>query len=304
MKAILTTVVSLIILSACAKAPEPVGPILVTGATGRQGGAVASELIERGFTVRGLTRNTQSERARAIAAQGVQLVAGNFDDPESLDAAMSGAAGVFIVTNFWEHGFEEEIKHGRNVIDAAKRSGVKHIVFSSVGSAHLGTGIPHFDSKFEIEKYLRASDVPFTILRPVSFMENWALDDDEIEEGKIVVARAPEKKHQYVSVRDIGWFAAEAFQDRKAWAGVALDLAGDELSVAEFAKLVSETVDREIRLELISWEEYESQFGQESALMSKWFDEVGYSADISKLKRQHPDMLTLKQYFSELAEQQ
>ena len=140
--------------------------ILVTGATGRQGGAVARELLDRGYQVRGLTRNTQSSRAQALVQLGLEMVKGDYDDVASLERALDGAYGIFGVTDFWEHGFEQEVQHGKNLIDAALRSNVQHFVFSSVASANQDTGIPHFDSKWEIEKYLRASAVPYTVVRP------------------------------------------------------------------------------------------------------------------------------------------
>ncbi|MDH3362402.1 MAG: NmrA family NAD(P)-binding protein, partial [Gammaproteobacteria bacterium] len=131
--------------------------ILVTGVTGRQGGAVARELLRRGYSVRGLTRNPESQRALALTELDVELFRGDFDDAASLDAALEGADGIFAVTDFWEHGYEQEVAHGRNLVDAAVRAEISFFVFSSVASADQATNIPHFDSKWEVEKYLRES---------------------------------------------------------------------------------------------------------------------------------------------------
>ena len=98
--------------------------VLVTGVTGRQGGAVARALMENGVRVRGMTRNPSSDRAAAMASLGVELIQGDFDDSISLDTAMKSVSGVFVVTNFWEHDYDGEVRHGRNVVDAANRADV------------------------------------------------------------------------------------------------------------------------------------------------------------------------------------
>ena len=125
--------------------------ILVTGATGTQGGAVARELVKRGYSVQGLSRNPGSQRALELTELGIRVIKGDFDDAASLDAAMQDVYGVFAVTNYWEHGFEREIAHGRQLIDAAERAGVRHFVFSSVAGADSDSDLPHFDSKAQLE---------------------------------------------------------------------------------------------------------------------------------------------------------
>ena len=121
--------------------------ILVTGATGQQGGATARELLQHHYTVRAMTRNPASERAAALSKLGAQVVQGDLDDTASLEQAIQGAWGVYAVQNTWEAGVEGEEVQGKRVAEAAKRLGVQHFVYSSVGSAHRNTGIPHFDNK-------------------------------------------------------------------------------------------------------------------------------------------------------------
>ncbi|MEQ8205226.1 MAG: SDR family NAD(P)-dependent oxidoreductase, partial [Woeseia sp.] len=136
----LVGLVVLIALTACSQPEEPAGitvttPIVVvTGATGTQGGAVARELLARGYTVRALTRNPDQQAAADLRAAGAEVVQGNFDDDESLRAAMQGAYGVFAVTDFSEHGATRETEHGRALIYAAEDSHISHFVFSSVAS--------------------------------------------------------------------------------------------------------------------------------------------------------------------------
>ena len=146
--------------------------VLVVGATGKQGGAVARSLLDRGFQVRGLTRNPQKPEAQALTEQGAEVVQGDMEDRSAMDRVLDGAYGVFSVQNFWETGYDREVQQGKTVADAAKAAGVEHFVYSSVGSAHRQTDIPHFESKWEVEEHVRQIGLPYTILRPVFFMQN------------------------------------------------------------------------------------------------------------------------------------
>src|ERR687893_611114 len=136
------------------------GLIVVCGATGKQGGAVARSLLDRGFRVRGLTLNPQKPEAQALADQGAEVVQGDMEDRSDMDRVLEGAYGVFSVQNYWETGYDREVQQGKTVADATKVAGVQHYVYSSVGSAHRQTGIPHFDSKWEVEEHLRELDLP------------------------------------------------------------------------------------------------------------------------------------------------
>lgn len=275
--------------------------ILVTGVTGRQGGAVARELLRRGYAVRGLTRNPASPRARVLTELDVELFRGDFDDAASLDAALDGADGIFAVTDFWEHGYEQEVTHGRNLVDAAVRAETSFFVFSSVASADKATNIPHFDSKWEIEKYLQESGLDHAVVRPVSFMENWSLDSADVIAGRIVSAGSPERLHQYISVQDIARFVADAFDAPGRWNGVALDIAGDEISLLRICELLTGITGRPVEPQQVSWADYESLAGEEMATMSRWFEAVGYSVDVEALRERNPGMITMEDYLRSLA---
>jgi uncharacterized protein YbjT (DUF2867 family) len=149
------------------------GPILVTGATGRQGGAVIRHLLARGAQLRALTRDPTTPRARAIAGRGVETVQGDMDDADSLQKAMTGVQGVYSVQDFWTVGARREVQQGQNVADAAVAAGIEHLVFSSVGGAERNSRIDHWDSKWEIEQHIRGLGLPATMIRPASFMENY-----------------------------------------------------------------------------------------------------------------------------------
>ena len=270
--------------------------ILVTGVTGRQGGAVARALLEKGYRVRGMTRNPDSDRAKKMSELGIELVQGDFDNVASLAAAMEGVYGVFSMTNFWEHGYETEVQHGKNTVDAARQAGIGHFIYTSVANADLNTGIPHFDSKYEVEKYIHTSGLTYTILRPVSFMENWEYRKQKIQEGKIVTPFSESTRIQQISVRDIGRLATLAFDKPEDWGGESLDIAGDEFTMKQAQNLFSAVSGSPVELEQISWEHHRQMQGEEMVVMDKWINETGYSANINLVRSYLPELMTLEEY--------
>ena len=202
--------------------------ILVSGATGNQGGAVTRELLKRNYHVRGLTRNPDSKRARALAGMGVEVVKGDFEDPASLDRALAGAYGAFSMQNYWEHGYDAELRQGRNFADAAKRAGVRHFVYSTAASVDKASHIPQFKTKAIIEQYLRTIGLPHTVVRPAAFMTNFEYAREEIQSGTFTNALSPQTRRQYIAVADIGRVVAEVFDDRDRWLNRTIELAGDE----------------------------------------------------------------------------
>lgn len=270
--------------------------ILVTGATGTQGGAVARELLGRGYAVRGLTRSPDKPRAAALAKLGAEMVAGSYDDPDSLNSAMAGVHGVFAVTAWWEHGVATEIIHGRALVDAAKAAGVQHFVYTSVAGADEKTGVPHFDSKHEIEQYLAKSGLNWSVVRPVSFMDNWPGRREEFLSGRFVDPGEPDQSHQWIAAVDIAFFVAEAFDNPGAWNARALDIAGDEMTLAEFASLLAAVLDRPVRQERISWADYEAANGKELTIMHRWFDTDGYAVDVAGLLARYPQLTSAETF--------
>jgi uncharacterized protein YbjT (DUF2867 family) len=158
--------------------------ILVTGATGQQGGAAARHLLKQGWKVRAFVRDTNKLQAQALADLGAELVQGDLEDRESIDKAMAGVYGVFSFPNM-AMGLEKEIEHGKTVADAAKAADVQHFVQSSVGGVERNSGVPHFESKWQIEVYVRELGLPATFLRPVYFMENLNWKRQPILEGTL-----------------------------------------------------------------------------------------------------------------------
>jgi uncharacterized protein YbjT (DUF2867 family) len=263
--------------------------ILVTGATGKQGSAVARELLSRGHKVRAMTRKPDGEAARALAALGAEVVQGDLDDVASLERAVDGAWGVFGVQNTWEAGVEGEETQGKRLAEVAKKKGVQHYVYSSVGSAHRKTGIPHFDNKWRVEEAIRGMGLPsYTILRPVFFMENWVSPwfKPAIDDGNLAIGIKPDTKLQMVAVKDIGQYGAVAFEKHAELAGKAIDIAGDDKTGPEAAEILGRAAGKKLGFFQVPIEEVR-KFSDDFALMLEWFDRVGYDADIEGNAKQY-----------------
>ena len=270
--------------------------IVVTGATGKQGGAVARSLLDRGFQVRGLTRNPQKPEVQTLADQGAEVVQGDMEDRSAMDRALEGAYGVFSVQNYGETGYDGEVQQGKTVADAAKAAGVEHLVYSSVGSAHRQTGLSHFESKWEVEEYVRDIGLPYTILRPVFFMQNWEMMREMILGGTLAQPLDPDKPFQQVAVEDVGAFAAIAFENPDRWIGREVDLAGDEQSMTEIAETFGRVIGREVSYYQVPWDQFEEQMGEEATLNIRWINDVGYEADIAALQQEYPELTTFERY--------
>jgi uncharacterized protein YbjT (DUF2867 family) len=265
--------------------------ILITGVTGKQGGAVARALQGSGFGLRGMTRKPDSAPAVTLAGQGVEIVEGDLDDDAGLRRALAGVWGVFGVQNTWEAGVEREEVQGKRLATLAREAGVQHYVYSSVGSAHKQTGIPHFENKWRIEETVRGLGFPtHVILRPVFFMEN-LVAPFSLQGDLLTVALDPNTKVQMIAVEDIGWFGARTFTDAAALNRREIDLAGDARTMPDAAAVLTRTLGRPIRFERTPIEQVR-QYSEDTALMLEWFDRVGYSADIAGLEREFGRRLT------------
>ena len=265
--------------------------ILITGVTGNQGGAVARALQGTGFGLRGLTRMPEGERAAALARQGVDIVKGDLDNEATLRRALAGAWGVFGVQNAGEAGAEREEAQGKRLATLAREASVKHFVYTSVGSAHKRTGIPHFDNKWRIEETVRGLRFPsHVILRPVFFMENLPAPFS-LQDSTLAWALRPDTKLQMIAVDDIGWFGARAFTDAASLNGREIDLAGDVRTMPEAAEILTETLGRPIAFAQTPIEQVR-QYSKDMAVMLEWFERVGYSADIAGLEREFGRALT------------
>ena len=256
--------------------------ILITGATGHQGGATARALLARGHRVRAMTRKPDAPAAQALAAKGAEIVRGDLDDEASLRAAVAGAWGAFAVQNTWEAGVEGEEAQGKRFARVAKAGGVQHYVYASVASAQRKTGIPHFENKWRVEETVRGLGFPsWVVVRPVFFMENflggWL--KPALDQGQLPLGMRPTTKLQMIAVKDIGAYGVLAFE-RADLKGRAIDIAGDALTPVEIAAAISAASGRTITHVQVPIEEVRKGSADYAAML-EWFDAVGYDVDIA-----------------------
>jgi uncharacterized protein YbjT (DUF2867 family) len=274
--------------------------ILVSGASGQQGGAVARSLVKRGFTVRGLTRDvskkpkTQDDRIR--------WVQGDLHDAASLEPALRGAHGFYVVTTPFAGGFgrppdvDGEIRAGTVALETAKRLQTPHVVLSTIrgaGQQAQPTGVPHFDSKIKIEQVARSLDVPITFVRPTFFMENmfqaWTLQG--LRAGTVSMPVKPETKIPMVAVRDIGEIVARAFEQPGQRIGTGVELQGDEKTYPEMVELISGKLGVQARFVEMSDQAALQTIGEDLLRMYRAFDHV-VQVDVPALEREWDIQMT------------
>ncbi len=277
--------------------------VLVTGATGRQGGAVVRYMRPKGWKLRALTRNPSSYAAKQLAAQGIELAQGDLDDPGSLERASRGVYGIYSVQDFWTVGARREVRQGKNLADIAKKVGVEHLVYSSVGGAERNTGITHWETKWEVEKHIRSLQLPVTVLRPASFMETYHILEVEIGllKGKLADPISGDKPYQTIATDDIGAFVALAFERPKDFIGLELEIAGSELTNLQTAEVFSRVLNRRVKFKKLPMPIVKLFLGKEFYEMFHWFNTKGYEANISELRRKYPEvhLHTLEEWLRE-----
>ena len=263
--------------------------VVVTGATGKQGGAVVKSLLERGHQVRAVTRNTDSTKARELANAGVALVRASLEDTAALTKALKGATSLFAMTTPFEGGTQAETRQGASAADAAKAAGV-HLVFTSVGSANRQTGVPHFDSKYQVEEHIARIGVRATVLGPVYFMENLYFGKEQLAKGIYAAPLPPTRPLAQVAVADIGAVAARVLEEPGRFAGKRFDLGSDELTGNDLITILSRVTGRPFNYFQVPLEVIRQRMGEEGVKMYEWFERVGYTVDRAALRREFPDV--------------
>ncbi|MFY1829551.1 NmrA/HSCARG family protein [Myxococcus fulvus] len=265
--------------------------VLVTGATGRQGGAVARHLLHRGHRVVAYVRNPDAPGARALETLGAELAVGTFDDVDTLARVAEGVDSFFAMATPFESGVETEIRHGMNQVNAARLAEVKHFVYTSVAGADRLTGIPHFDSKHRVELHLRRSGLPFTILGPTFFMENFTspMFEEGLRAGVLALGLPPTHGLQMVTTEDLAAFAVKVLENAERHLEQRIDVASDEVTGQQASGLLSMVSGHRVHFEQLPLD-YLRERSEDLAAMYEWLDRVGYRADILTLRHDYPDM--------------
>lgn len=300
--------------------------LLITGATGKQGGAVIDALLARrpsDFLLLAVTRNAQSASAKRLAAKSpsVKLVEGDLDSVPALFQSAKKVAGslplwgVYSVQVSMGKGvtLEGEVKQGKAIIDESVKAGVQHFVYSSVErggderSWSNPTPVPHFKTKHEIEHHLRNSTsngksaMGWTILRPVIFMDNLVPGFP----GKVFLTMLrdvmKEKPLQWVATKDIGFFSAEAFHNPSAWNGKAVGLAGDELTFTQLSQAFEKATGQLVGTTISLFGKALKYGVSEMGIMVEWFRDDGYKASLPEIRELHPDVTTMETWLRESA---
>lgn len=221
--------------------------VFVTGITGNQGSAIAKYLIEDGYKVTGLTRNANSKKALNWKNQGVIIVEGNLDKPLTYQSEMKGVDAIFFIQSLQNKN--KEIQQGIRFIETVISNNIKHLVYTSVYGADLNTGIPHFDSKYEIEKHIMSSNINYTILRPASFFENYLIPQvaNGIKKGTFVSPLNQTCKQQMISVDAIGKIATQVISNPEKYSSRTLTIATDEFQIGNLPNLFSEALNRPVK---------------------------------------------------------
>jgi uncharacterized protein YbjT (DUF2867 family) len=286
------------------------GPITIIGATGQQGGAVIDALLNQRIPIRAVTRNPKGDKARTLADRGVEVVHADLEDVDSVRAAFDGAAAAFAMTTHdGLDGPKREVAHGRVIAAAADNAGLPFLVYSSVGGAERGSGVPHFESKHQIEKVL-LDTLPVTFVRPTFFMETLGLmirrDGDRII---VAMPLAGDVGLQMISVRDIGCVAAALLLMGDP-SVAPVEIAGDELTGEQIAQRIahrfgSPTAYMQLPLDVLGDDEdlkmmfgwlarlpaYQADFARTRELaagvedLSRWLERAGGACELVSGKR-------------------
>ncbi|VTJ67111.1 nmrA-like family domain-containing protein 1 [Marmota monax] len=285
--------------------------IAVFGATGSQGGSVAKALLEsKHFAVRALTRDVTRPNALALQKLGAEVVKGDLNDKASVEAALKGAYGAFVVTNFWEHfSKDKEVCQGKMVADTAKHLGLKHVVYSGLENVERLSGgklkVPHFDGKGEVEEYFWSIGVPMTSVRLAAYFENflttwkpWKAPDGDFYTLALPMGDVP---MDGISVADVGAVVSSIFNSPEEFIGKAVGLSAEALTTQQYADVFSKSLGKEVRDAKITPEAYEKlgfPAAKELADMCRFY-QMKPDRDVKLTHRLNPKVRSFSQFISE-----
>src|SRR5919109_5400414 len=269
--------------------------ILVTGATGQQGGSLARLLLEKKHKVYALTRNTQSSAAQDLRNRGANIVKGDLDDSDSLKRAVKDVESVFLMGTPFEDGTEGETRRGKLMADIVTENKVEHLVYSSVANADKNTGIPHFESKYKVEQHVKNLGLPHTIIGPTFFMEN--LLGPGLEHGQLDLPLSLSTTLQQSALENIAEFSALVLERRKPFLGKRIDIASDEVTGEQATEILSNELGYKIKYVPVPLEQV-YRANEDMARMYEWYEKVGTGIDITSLHQEYPEVnwLTFKDW--------
>jgi uncharacterized protein YbjT (DUF2867 family) len=277
------------------------GKIFVTGATGNQGGAVVRSLIKNGFKVKALTRNASSPEAKVLKELNAEIIQGDLNNPESFADHLDNVSGIFSAQTF-ANGTEKEIKQGIALANLAKAHDINFFLYSSVLGADLHSGVPIWESKFTIENHIRKLGLPFCILRPASFFENFQIPavKKRIINGKLGSPIDRNILQPFLSVRDIGTVAATIFQNQEKFLGKTISLIAAEMNLDEVADIFSESLGKEIKYQQLPMFLTKLIMGRNLYKMFDWINKNKGRAFWAKekLNEELPHLMDLRQWIS------
>ena len=273
--------------------------IFVTGGTGNQGGAVARNLVQQGFTVKVLTRNIESPKSQNLKNLNIELINGDLNNTDTFREHLKDIYGIFSVQSF-ENGVDKEMNQGIALADLGKEINIKHFLYSSVFAANLNTGVPHMDSKFKIENHIRQIGLPFTILRPTSLYENFLIPQVKkgILKGKLVQPINRNTVQQYIASEDIGKAAAKIFQNNDNYLGKTIPLATEQLTMQEVADIFSKVLKKKIVYKKLPAFITRLFLGNGLFKMFKWMNEKSVFSieDVALTRKEFPNPLSLQRW--------
>ena len=273
--------------------------VFVTGATGNQGGAAVRHLLSKGFHIKALVRNPDAIPAQLIRQNNDEIIKGDLNDPASYRHHLQNLHAVFCNLQFTA-GVNKEVQQGLNLVDNCKEQGVKHLIYSSVVGCDLNTGIPHWESKFKIEKHIESTGINFTILRPASLYENLLVPQvkSRVLKGKLVLPTAKNCIQQFVGADDVGRISAIILTNPEMYAGRTIGLAAEQMDGSQLATIFSEVLKREIKFQQLPMFITRLIMGKGLAKMFRWInDHDGILVkDIDSLKKEFPGMLSIEKW--------
>ncbi|KHT63272.1 hypothetical protein RJ45_12765 [Photobacterium gaetbulicola] len=266
--------------------------IVVVGATGKQGQSVIDALMNNGYRIRALVRNP--EKVASLFPPGIEIFKGDLSDKTSLRLLLDDAYGLFFVLPY----SKESMMYGKVLLELAKESNLEHIVYSSVGGAERYTKVDHYNYKTRVEKFLKSLDIPYTILRPVGYMETFASAKmTKVMTGLLSLYLDANKTFQLISLQDIGRFVEIAFSNPDKYQGTELEIAGDELSLVELIEKINQL--NHVQLSPMKFPRFTKYLLPKiMKQMFTFYADDGWKADIGGLKTANAKLLSFDDWLS------